>query len=251
VRVNAELQPQLSRWLWLVKWLLVIPHALILGFLWVAFLVITLVAGVAILFTGRYPRSLFDFAVGVLRWQWRVTFYALTLGTDRYPPFSLGPDPDYPAHLEVAYPERLSRPLVLVKWLLALPHLIIVALFGGLTWSTWWGAAWIGNDDRVGGGIGIAGLLALVAGVILLFTGNYPVAIFDLIVGMQRWTLRVTAYVALLRDEYPPFRLDQGGAEPGTPPPAGGPPPPGSAALPTPSGTEQPVGEDRGLRPPL
>ena len=60
-------------------------------------------------------------------------------------------------------------------------------------------------------------MLALVAGVVLLFTGRYPQAIFDLVMGLQRWSYRVFAYAALMRDEYPPFRLDPGGRDPGTP----------------------------------
>ena len=122
----------LSRWLWLVKMFLAIPHYVVLAFLWVAFLITTVIAGFAILFTGRYPRSLFDFNVGVLRWNWRVGFYVYAaLGTDRYPPFTLVRT-DYPADFEVAYPERLSRGMVLVKWLLAIPHLIIVFLIAGV-----------------------------------------------------------------------------------------------------------------------
>jgi hypothetical protein len=130
VRLAATLDEPLNRWLPLVKWFLAIPHFVILFFLWIAFAVLTFVAGIAILFTRRYPKSFFDFNVGVLRWSWRVSYYATSgIGTDRYPPFSLGPS-DYPATLEIAYPEQLNRWLVLVKWwLLAIPHYIIVGFF--------------------------------------------------------------------------------------------------------------------------
>ena len=117
VRFSGFLDPQLSRGLWLVKWLLAIPHFIMLALLWFALLVTTVAAGIMILFTGRYPRSWFAFCVGVLRWNWRVGFYShAALGTDRYPPFTLAPAAGYPADLDIAYPERLSRGLVLVKW---------------------------------------------------------------------------------------------------------------------------------------
>ena len=214
VRLESRLDPKLSRWLWLVKWLLLIPHFILLVFLWIAFFALTVAAFFAILFTGRYPRALFGFNVGVLRWTWRVSYYGYSaLGTDRYPPFTLAEVGDYPATLEIDYPDHLSRGLVLVKWwLLAIPHYIIIAFFiGGGTWLAWrsddWQWSW--------GGGGLVGVLVLVAGIILAFTGSYPRPLLDFILGMDRWVFRVAAYVGLMTDQYPPFRLDTGEDEPG------------------------------------
>jgi hypothetical protein len=217
-RLEGRLDPQLSRWLWLVKWLLAIPHFVVLFFLGIAFVLLTIVALFSILFTGRYPRSIFDFNLGVLRWGWRVAFYSYgALGTDRYPPFTLGPEPDYPATLDVQYPEQLSRGLVLVKWwLLAIPHYLLVGVFVGGGWFARkgdWGDE--GGGERWGGSSpGLIALLVLIAAIALLFTTRYPRGIYDFVMGLNRWVLRVVAYAALMTDVYPPFRLDQGGAEP-------------------------------------
>jgi hypothetical protein len=215
VRVDASLDAPLSRWLWLVKWVLVIPHYIVLGFLWIGFVILSAVALVAIVATGRYPRGIFEFNVGVLRWTWRVQYYAIgAFGTDRYPPFMLADDPSYLAHLEVEYPQRLSRGLALVKWwLLAIPQYIIVALFTG---SGLWFGWQEGSRDWSWGGIGLIGILAVIAAVVLLVTGRYPGQIFDFVLGMNRWVLRVAAYAGLMTDRYPPFRLDMGGHDPGT-----------------------------------
>jgi hypothetical protein len=149
----------------------------------------------------------------VLRWTWRVGFYSYSaLATDRYPPFTLAGDPDYPARLTVTYPESLSRVLALVKWwLLALPHYLVVAMFAGgasVGWSP-------GNDSRAwttGGGL--ISLLVGIADIILLTRGRYPRGLFNLILGLDRWICRVAAYATLMTDTYPPFRLDTGGHEP-------------------------------------
>lgn len=203
VRLEGTLDPALSRGLWIVKWMLVIPHYLVLVPLAVALLVVTVAAGFSILFTGRYPAALFRFSVGVFRWSWRVGFYAYSVaGTDLYPPFTLAPA-NYPATLEIARPARLSNGLVLVKpWLLAFPHLVILAVLTGEHWGT------------ASGGASLLGILVLIALVILLFTGVYRAGIFNLTLGINRWSYRLVAYVALMTDKYPPFRLDQGPSEP-------------------------------------
>ncbi|MEO8907009.1 MAG: DUF4389 domain-containing protein [Microbacteriaceae bacterium] len=206
-RLTGRLDPRLTRWMWLVKWFLAIPHYVVLAFLWVAFLAVTVVAGLAILFTGRYPASLFQFSVGFLRWNWRVAFYAYgVLGTDSYPPFTLART-DYPAEFDVAYPQKLSHWKVLFKsWLFALPQLLIIAAVTG--------GAWMSSTSGIGSGISLLGLLALIAVVILLFSGVYRAGLFNLVMGIHRWMLRTVAYVALLSDAYPPFRLDQGPVDP-------------------------------------
>jgi hypothetical protein len=204
---------QPGRWLWLVKWLLLIPHYIVLFFLWLAFAVVTVIAFFAILFTTRYPRSLFGFNVGVLRWSWRVSYYGYTaLATDRYPPFTLADVPDYPARLEVDYPERLHRWLPLVKWLLAIPQGLLV---GALIGSGYTMAA----DTESGRGFtysgpSLIGVCVLIAAIALLFTARYPAGLYDLVIGINRWTYRLVGYLALMTDRYPPFRLDQGDDDP-------------------------------------
>ena len=201
-RLDGRLDEPVNRLLWLVKWTLLIPHFLCLAGLWIAMTVLTIVAGFSILFTARCPRSISDFNVGVIRWTWRVSFHGMSaFGTDRYPPFSLQSDPDYPADFQVEYPERLSRGLVLVKWwLLGIPQYLIVGiLVGG------WGS----------GAAGVITILALIGAVVVVVTGSYPTQLFDVTMGLNCWCYRALTYAAVMRDEYPPFRFDDGG-DPGT-----------------------------------
>lgn len=209
VQLRGPLDLRLSRWLWLVKMVLAIPHFVILAILGGVLLLVTLAAGIAILVTGRFPRPLFDFTVGVLRWNWRVGFYVYAaLGTDRYRPCTLR-DADYPARFDVEFPVHLSRGLVLVKWMLALPHvaIVIVVMADILTFVR-------PADGSASGAFSIINLLAVIAGFFLLTTGRYPRPLFELLMGLNRWIYRVLAYVAFMTDEYPPFRLDTGRDEP-------------------------------------
>jgi hypothetical protein len=183
VTYDVEYAPELSRWLIFVKWLLAIPHYIILYGLQIAWSAVAFVAFFIILFTKKYPRELFDFSVNVLRWSTNVNAYTGLL-RDEYPPFSWERG-KFPVTVEVDYPEELSRWLIFVKWLLAIPHYLALAL------------------------LGIAAAVVLfIAFFAILFTKKYPESLFNFVVGVQRWGLRVTAYVYLMRDEYPPFSLE-------------------------------------------
>ena len=134
----------------------------------------------AILFTGRYPRGLWDLARTYMRWRANVMAYAALL-RDEYPPFGEGP---YPVTFEVEYPERSNRWSVALRLILAVPQ-VIVLMFVLLAWLVTVVIAWFA----------------------ILFTGRYPEGLYTFGVGVQRWTLRVQAYLFLMRDEYPPFSL--------------------------------------------
>ena len=180
---DVEYPGELSRWLIFVKFLLAIPHLIILYGLGIATSAVTFIVWFVILFTKRYPRELFDFVVNVNRWSANVTAYVFLL-RDEYPPFSLEGG-RYSVTYEVEYPEELSRWLIFVKWLLAIPHLIILLFL------------LIGME-----------LALVVAWFAILFTKRYPESLFRFVVGVYRWQLRVNAYTNLLRDEYPPFSLE-------------------------------------------
>ena len=178
---DVEYPEHLSRLLIFVKWLLIIPHLFVLMFVGLVQYVVTVIAFFAILLAGRYPRGMWDFSVSVLRWASNVNAYT-NLQRDEYPPFS-GTAP-YPVHLALAYPERLSRLLVFVKWLFVIPALIVYTII-----------AWI------------AGIVVFLAFFAILFTGRYPRGLFDFITGTMRWGNRISAYFLLLTDAYPPFRM--------------------------------------------
>lgn len=182
IRYDVAYPERLSRGLIFIKWLLAVPHYVIVYFLALAWEVVTFIAFFAILFTKKYPEGLFKFSVGVRRWQANVSAYVGLL-RDEYPPFSMDAG-QYAVVYEVDYPAELSRWLIFVKWLLVIPHILVVALLGVVTL-----------------------LLGIVAWFAILFTGKFPRSLFDFIVGVQRWSERVNGYVSLFTDAYPPFSM--------------------------------------------
>jgi hypothetical protein len=179
---------QIARWRPLVQWLLAIPQLLIVYALSMVRGVLTLIAFFTVLFTRRIPRPLFDAIAMTFRYEWRAASYALFLRKE-YPPFDFQPaagDDGADPHTRVTftYPEQMSRWQPLVKWLLAIPHYLV--LFA----------------------LGIAATVVVIAGFFaVLITGEYPQRLRDFLVGVYRYNVRVQAYAGLLTDQYPPFTL--------------------------------------------
>ncbi|MGH2952207.1 MAG: DUF4389 domain-containing protein [Solirubrobacterales bacterium] len=186
VRVEAERQPEYNRFLPLVKWLLAVPHYIVLFFLIIGVLFAKIAAFFAVLITGRYPEGIFSFVSGVLGWSWNVTAYVYLL-TDRYPPFSLDRVATYPARLEIAYPSAgVDRWRPLVHWLLVIPYAIVAGVLAYL-----------------------AAVIALIGVFVILFTRNLPEGMFKLILIPYRWQFRAATYAMFMVTRYPPFEWDE------------------------------------------
>ncbi len=186
LRVSFVRQEEYNRFLPLVRWLLVLPHLLVLIFLGIAALFAFLFAFVAVVITRKYPTGLFNFNVGVQRWGLRVGAYYLLL-TDDYPPFSLDDDPAYPARLEIDYPtDGTARWRPFFAGILIYPYLL------------------------VGFFVFIAAYVSvIIAFFAILFTKKFPEGLFRMVSGGLRWQQRANAYSAFLTTKYPPWRLDQ------------------------------------------
>lgn len=187
-RLEFAAERHITRWRPLVQWILAVPHLMVAQALRSLRGVLMLISLFMVLVTGRIPRQLFDVMVMTYRYEWRAFSYALFLHED-YPPFDFtlsseddGLEPH--AKLSVSYPERLNRWKPLYKWLLAAPHYVAIV------------------------GLSIAAVFAVIGGFFtVLITGEYPLGLRDFLVSVYRYCLRVEAYVGLLTDEYPPFRL--------------------------------------------
>jgi hypothetical protein len=184
VRFDVDYPERLSRWKIFVKWLLAIPHFIIIYLLGIVNGVLIFIAFFAVLFTKKWPRGLFDFSIQIQRWTFNTYVYAIGLLRDEYPPFS-GDSGAYALTLEVEYHEDLSRWQIFLKWLFAIPHLLVLTV------------------------LGIVAFFAIViAFFAILFTGRYPRSFFDFVVGTARWAVRVNAYAFwFMTDRYPPFSL--------------------------------------------
>jgi len=178
-------QEEYSRFLPLVKWLLVIPNVFVLFFVIIAAIFAWIGAFFAVLFTARYPEGIFNFLVGVGRWGARLGAYVCLL-TDKYPPFSIHPQPDDTVVYDVAYPEQgVDRWRPLVHWILIFPYHLIAAVLGY-----------------------VVGIIAFLSFFTILFTKKIPTGMFDIALNGIRWQARSNVYAAWMVTKYPPFEWD-------------------------------------------
>ena len=190
VDLKGNYKERPNRLLWIIKFILLIPHYICLWFLAIPTIITIPASWLAVVILGRNPRILWSYHSGLMRWSWRVNFYGGWYGgeassADQYPPFSFQSREDYPADLVIEYPESSSRLTGLFRWPMAIPHWIVVSLLGT-----------------------IRSILVLFALLALLFTGRYPESLFEIIMGLNRWSYRVGAYSMLLVNDYPPFRFE-------------------------------------------
>jgi hypothetical protein len=180
--VEFDRQEEYSRWLPLVKWLLLIPHWFVLTFVGIAAFFAIVYSWFAVLITGKYPRGVHSFVTGTYRWGTRASAYGILM-TDRYPPFSFDPDDDYPARLDIAYNEPIARWRPLVHWLLVIPYLFVA---GALLMVVY--------------------VITIIAFFSILFTKKFPEGLFDFNVVALRWQTRANAYSYWMTERYPPWQ---------------------------------------------
>jgi hypothetical protein len=187
VRLTFDAPEKVANWRPLVHWLLGIPHYIIAYALNAVAQVIWLISFFAVLFTENIPEGLFRFQVMARRYQARAFSYAL-FTRESYPPFDFTMSETDPGNdalgLSIDRPAKVNRWLPLVKWLLAVPHYIMLVIYG----------------------VGVI-VVAIITFFAVLFTGRYPSGMRDYVVKVFRYAERVSAYIMFMRDEYPKFSL--------------------------------------------
>ena len=205
VTLKVEFPERLSRLATFFRLLMLIPQVFVFMFIYIAAYVIMFLSWWAILFTGRYPEVFFNFITWWLRWYARLDGYANLL-TDKYPPFSGRVEAEYPVVLEVEHPEKLSRLTTFFRF----PIIPMPTMTLGGEWN-WQVSATPGMPMAIPQYV-VLMFISIAAGIILflswwaiLFIGRYPRVFFDFITWWFRWGMRVTGYVYLVTDKYPPF----------------------------------------------
>ncbi len=181
VIAEFDRQEEYSRFLPIVKSLLLLPHWFVLCFIWIGAFFAIIGSWFAVLFTGKYPQGIHRFLTGTYRWSARASAYALLM-TDRYPPFSFDHDDDYPARFDIAHTEDVARWRPLVHWLLAIPYLFVAGVL-----------------------FFVAYFVVVIAFFSILFTKKFPEGLFDFIVVALRWQARGNVYSYWMTEKYPPW----------------------------------------------
>jgi hypothetical protein len=187
--LDLDAPEKIARWRPLVQWILAIPHLIVASILGYVVYVIWIISFFAVLFVRHVPEGLHNFQVMVERYSWRAYSYAAFMH-DKYPPFDFSmraDDPgDMPPTASLLHEKQLNRWLPLIKWLLIIPHLIVLMV------------------------LGLVGFIVIViAFFAVLITGRFPSGMRDFLVGIARWSWRVTSYMYFLQDKYPPFSLSR------------------------------------------
>ena len=184
VQIDLDSPLEITRWR-VFQGILAVPHIIVMYGLLIAYFLAQVAAWFVILFTGKMPEGIFNFMVMVQRYQWRVATYT-TFMREPYPPFDFTTSPTDPggdpATLSAQYPEKWSRLLLFVRFFMAIPHFIALIVMG------------------------IGAYIAIVIGFFaVLFTGKWPEGLRNYVLGVMRWGYRVSAFIGLLTDVYPPF----------------------------------------------
>jgi hypothetical protein len=181
VIAEFDRQEEYSRFLPIIKNLLLLPHWFVLCFIWIGAFFALVGSWFAVLFTGKFPEGIHRFVTGTYRWTMRVSAYGLLM-TDRYPPFSFDHDDEYPTRLDIAYTEEIARWRPLVNWLLAIPYAIVAGVLMMLAY-----------------------VITFIAFFTILFTKNFPAGMFDFNVVALRWQTRANVYTYWMTEKYPPW----------------------------------------------